>query len=176
MQWARKVMNDETTKIVQDLQPDKMNALEISGVDWKHMPWKTYKTVDYPDFDICKDSLPEEFDVVLAEQVWEHLPYPGRAVRNVLKMLKPGGTFMLTTPFMIKLHPYPLDCTRWTPTGMTFFLEECGFDRANIRSTAWGNRDCVRANFKGWPEYQEGNNITNEPKFPVVVWTVARKS
>ncbi len=92
-------------------------------------------------------DLAERFDLIIADQVFEHLVAPYAAARNVHRMLKPGGHFMIMTPFMIRIHEVPIDCTRWTELSMKHFLVECGFDGASIRTASWGNTDAVKANF-----------------------------
>jgi hypothetical protein len=70
--WVRTVMDRETRQLVQSIGPQQLNALEISGRTWGRLEqFKTYRSVHYPDFDICADTLPEQFDLILAEQVWE---------------------------------------------------------------------------------------------------------
>ena len=70
--------------------------------------------------------LDDTFDLIIAEQVFEHLLWPYRAARNVHRMLRPGGSFLITTPFLVKIHPVPNDCSRWTETGMKHLLAEAG--------------------------------------------------
>jgi SAM-dependent methyltransferase len=173
MQWARVVMNAETDKLIRRLGPADMDALEISGTYWERLGWKSYRSVQFPEFDLTKDVLADRFDVILAEQVLEHVTHPYRAVGNVRKMLRPRGWFLVTTPFMIRLHA-GVDCTRWTAKGMRYFLEECGFGR--IKVGAWGNRECVVANLESWMRYQpEAHSLENDSKLPVVVWALAQK-
>jgi hypothetical protein len=75
-------------------------------------------------------------------------------------MLAPGCHFLITTPFLIRRHDIPVDCSRWTELGMKHFLAECGFPIETIRTGSWGSRSCVKANFK--------------PNFPVSVWALAQ--
>jgi SAM-dependent methyltransferase len=175
--WARVVMNHETRKIISSLSPGNLETLEISGSGWgEKMPFRSYKSVHYPDFDICESSLEETFDLIIAEQVFEHLLWPYRAGKNVYKMLNPDGHFLVTTPFLIRVHNSPTDCSRWTETGIKFFLAECGFSMERIRAGSWGNRACVRANFSHWASYRRWfHSLKNEPDFPVVVWALAQK-
>jgi len=175
-QWCRVVMNEETKKLISNLNHDLFSTLEISGTGWSSFSFKKYQTVNYPEFDICSEAKDEQFDLIIAEQVFEHLKYPYRAGKNIVEMLKTDGYFLLTTPFLLKIHPSPTDCTRWTPEGMLYFLEECGFSRENIQTFGWGNRKCVIANFKEWYPYNENrHSLTNEAQFPVVVWALAKK-
>lgn len=90
-------------------------------------------------------------------------------------MLKPGGYFLVTTPFLIKVHPVPHDCTRWTETGIKYFLHEGGFPMEDTVTGSWGNRACVKANFKRWARRGWFGSLKNEPDFPVSVWALARK-
>ena len=174
--WGRWVMNMTTRKWVEELAPGSLTVLEISGQDWKIVPFKSYRSVSYPGFDICRDVLSDQFDLIIAEQVFEHLPYPYRAAKNVLHMLKSGGCFLITTPFLIKIHNSPIDCSRWTETGMRYFLEECGFPPEQIRAGSWGNRRCVIANLRRFYGYWGAlHSLKNEPDFPVVVWALAKR-
>jgi len=34
----------------------------------------------------------------------------------------------------------PVDCSRWTPLGMTYFLSEAGCPIEVIKTGSWGNR------------------------------------
>ena len=49
---------------------ETMDVLEIApGHYWEKLPFRSYKAVDFPAFDICKDVLAEEFDLIIADQV-----------------------------------------------------------------------------------------------------------
>jgi SAM-dependent methyltransferase len=176
-QWSRIVMNRETQEMINSLQPSTLEVLEISGKRWDEwVTFKDHKSVYYPEFDISEAALEETFDLIIAEQVFEHLLWPYRAGKNVHKMLNSGGHFLVTTPFLIRIHNHPVDCSRWTETGIKYFLAECGFDLERIRTGSWGNRACVRANFSRWWEYRRlFHSLRNEPEFPVVVWALAQK-
>jgi SAM-dependent methyltransferase len=175
--WVRIVMDNETRKLVQSIQPRELDVLEISGNYWSHIEqFKTYRSVHYPEFDLCESAMTEQFDLIIAEQVFEHLLWPYRAGKHVYEMLRPGGYFLVTTPFLIKVHDAPVDCSRWTETGIRYFLAECGFDLQQIQSGSWGNRACVRANLFRWAWYRRWwHSLRNQPNFPVVVWAFAQK-
>lgn len=175
--WARTVMYRECFRLVRELDPARLDALEISaGKVWKPLGFKSYTEANFPEFDVCSMMLPERFDLIIADQVFEHLLWPYRAGRNVLSMLRPGGHFLVTTPFLIKVHEVPVDCSRWTELGMKHLLAECGFPIESIRTGAWGNRACVNANFRRWARRGWFKSLANEPEFPVSVWALARKT
>jgi SAM-dependent methyltransferase len=175
--WARVVMNRETRKLIKGLQPETLKVLEISGDRWERIEsFKSYKTVSFPDYDSCESTLGETFDLIIAEQVFEHLLWPYRAVKNIYKMLNPKGYFLITTPFLIRIHNFPIDCSRWTETGMKYFLAESGFDLESIRTGSWGNRACIKANFRRFRRYHPiFHSLENEPDFPVAVWALVQK-
>jgi hypothetical protein len=90
-------------------------------------------------------------------------------------MLRPGGHFLCFVPFLLKVHGYPDDCSRWTANGLRWLLEDAGFDGPNIRTGSWGNRKCATANFRhGWRMYGFGRSLKNDPSLPVMTWALAR--
>jgi len=72
------------------------------------------------------------------------------------------------------VHNVPIDCNRWTELGLSYLLQEGGFAQDDIQTASWGNRACVRANFRRWRKRGFGS-LRNEPDFPVMVWAFARK-
>ena len=169
-------MYEQCTVILKKLNPTELDILKISaGKYWKQIGFKSYTEANYPDFDICQDTLDRKFDLIIADQVFEHLLWPYRAAKNVCAMLKPEGYFLITVPFLIKIHNIPHDCTRWTETGIKYFLNESGFPLKNIITGSWGNRACVKENFKEWARCGWFRSLKNEPDFPVSVWAFAKK-
>jgi SAM-dependent methyltransferase len=62
------------------------------------------------------------FDVVLCTQVLEHLYEPDRAVREIHRVLRPGGLALVSTHGVFLYHPDPPDSDRdfwrWTHSGL----------------------------------------------------------
>lgn len=181
MQWARVVMYRELFRYVRALGPGKLSVLEIApgGPEspWRQLGFAEYTGADHPEFDICRDRLERQFDLVIADQVFEHLLWPYRAARNVYAMLKPGGRFINTTPFLIRVHENPVDCSRWTETGIKYLLAEAGFELDKIETGSWGNLECVRANLvdRTWARVAWGKSLRNETDYPVAVWAIAER-
>lgn len=179
----RVVPRREIDKLLKTLPIEKMRALEISGKYFGQLNFKTYETVNYPEFDICTGVLPRKFDIIIADQVFEHVVWPYRAGRNVYEMLESNGYFLMITPFLQKIHNFPVDCSRWSETGMQYFLAECGFPLDQIIIDSWGNKQVARANISrrrmwGFPLYNPliHRNLKNDRIFPVQVWGLARKT
>lgn len=174
--WMRVVMYRQCFQFIRELGPERLDVLEISaGPQWvREFTFQSYTATGYPEFDICAQTLPGRFDLIIADQVFEHLKWPYRAARNVLAMLRPGGHFLVTVPFLVRVHKSPSDCTRWTEEGLGYFLQDCGFAAAGIATGSWGNRDCVKANLTAWRKRGLFASLVNEPDFPLVVWAFAR--
>ena len=176
--WVRSVMYDRAFQFVRSLGPEKLDVLEISGgKQWtREFKFKTYESTDYPPFDICAQTLPRQFDLIIADQVFEHLKWPYRAGRNVHAMLRPGGHLIISTPFLVRVHKVPIDCSRWTADGLSYLLQECGFEASEIQTDSWGNRSCLKANLARWRKRGFFGSLANEENYPVMVWAFARKS
>ena len=173
--WSRVIMNQAVEKLLLTIDFQQKNCLEISGTNWRDFGFLSYQSVAYPEHDICVSALASRFDLIIAEQVFEHLLYPYRAGKHVLSMLNANGHFLISVPFLVKVHNYPTDCTRWTEIGLKHFLHECGFPLANIQTGSWGNRECILANFDHWVMYEPSkHNLKNEAEFPYHVWALAQ--
>lgn len=175
--WLRVVMYRECFAFIESLGPERLDVLEISGgPQWRRrFEFHSYTATEYPGFDVCADQLPQQFDMIIADQVFEHLPWPYRAGRNVLAMLKHGGYLIVTVPFLVRVHPSPIDCCRWTESGLSYLLQECGFAEANVRTGSWGNRACLKANLTHWRKRGLFGSLANESNFPVAVWAFAQR-
>jgi SAM-dependent methyltransferase len=178
--WCRVVMNQEVEKFVSSLDNTRLDVLEISGTNFRgKFPFKSYRTATYPDYDVCEGPLvPASFDLIIAEQVFEHVLRPDRAAISVYQMLRPGGVFIIDTPFLLKVHPAPVDLYRWTEHGMRTLLESAGF--RDIQTGSWGNRRCLIRDMTPGLEWAWYNpllhTLKNEPQFAISVWAFAQKS
>jgi len=175
--WVRIVMYRQCFEFIRQLDPSTLDVMEISaGPQWiREFNFRSFTDLRYPEFDITSDMLDRQFDLIIADQIFEHLKWPYRAGRNVFSMLRPGGHFIISTPFLIRIHKTPIDCTRWTEVGLFYLLQECGFPAHEIKTGSWGNRACVKANFTRWAKGGFFRSLANEPNFPVTVWAFARK-
>jgi len=73
-------------------------------------------------------------DVVLCTQVLEHIREPVAVVAEIWRILKPGGTLLLTVPGIFPQHGSPGDYWRYMPEGLTCLLQN--FKRVNVRPEA----------------------------------------
>ncbi|MBE1284686.1 MAG: methyltransferase domain-containing protein [Rhodobacteraceae bacterium] len=171
--------------MIRALNPQSLEVAEISGKWGQMFNFREYRQFRYPEYDICEgpvlgeDGRPQKFDLVIANQVWEHLDRPYQATKNVRRMLRKGGHFWLAVPFFIPFHAAPNDCSRWSARGLKNLLIECGFDEEAIVSRQWGNRNAALRNMEeAWPpEYDEENDpLDNDPMMPICAWAIAQKT
>ena len=96
-------------------------------------PGKRYIKQDMRDFDppcidiICdisdmKSIASESIGLVLNLESLEHLPYPQKAIDEILRVLRPNGLLILTTVMHFKIHRAPKDYWRFTPDGVELLL------------------------------------------------------
>ena len=74
-------------------------ADKVAEWDAKHPGDETVRQGDLTRLDFADDS----FDMILLNEVLEHVPDDTGALRELLRVLKPGGTFILLTPN--RYHP-----------------------------------------------------------------------
>lgn len=176
--WMRVVMYRECFAFIRSLGPERLDAMEISaGPQWRAaLDFGSHVSMDYPQYDICRDVMDRQFDLIIADQVFEHLSAPWQAAQNVHAMLRPGGYAVISTPFLVRVHPSPIDCSRWTETGLSHLLQQGGFEAERIKTAAWGNRACLKANLTHWRKRGFFGSLKNEPLYPVMVWAIAQKA
>jgi SAM-dependent methyltransferase len=175
-QWQRVPLNAAVGRHLDALGPSALTAAEISGDAQARRPWKRFVSLDFPEFDLCAPlALGDRFDVVICEQVLEHVLDPWAAARNLRGLCAPGGHVVVSTPFLIRVHELPAygmpDLWRFTPRGLRVLLEGAGLIVDEVGS--WGNRAVVRGNFDRWPAYRRWHSLRNEPDLPVQVWAFA---
>ncbi len=99
-----------TLDIVPDTQPDLCGTAEHTG-------------------------LPAGYaDVVLLTQVLEHTDDPWQSMRELRRVLKPGGHLIASVPHVWFYHPHPHDHWRFTQEGILRLCESVGFDVLELHS------------------------------------------
>ena len=78
------------------------------------------------------------FDNVISSEVLEHVLYPNEWLAEISRVIKPGGNFLLTTPFMFHEHEVPNDFGRYSYFGLKYILKTHGFTITEHRKAAPG--------------------------------------
>lgn len=76
-----------------------------------------------------------EFDSVLSNQVLEHVFNPTEFLSEVNRILKVGGNFLISVPFVWDEHEQPYDYARYSSFGLKFLLEQHGFEIVESKKT-----------------------------------------
>jgi SAM-dependent methyltransferase len=83
--------------------------------------------------DACQIPVKSEaVDVVFSTQVIEHVTKPDQLLKEFYRVLKPGGSLVLSGPMYWPLHEEPRDFFRFTKHGFAHLLGDSGFKRWNI--------------------------------------------
>jgi SAM-dependent methyltransferase len=111
----------------------------LSAEDRKNkMAWlniKQYVNLDIllhlkPDLIATTLHLPFKdmtFDAASCLVVLEYVEEPGNALRDIYRVLRPGGVLLTVTPFLWEFHPSPNDFFRYTHEGMISLMQKAGF-------------------------------------------------
>lgn len=131
-----------------------------------------YQSTDMPggfyaeahDFECRLDAIPRpdsSYDVVLLTQVLEHVPDPLKVLRELHRVLAPGGRLLLTVPLNAPLHGEPWHFFHFTHYGIAELAESSGFALAEMEKVGgifWnlGKRlpDAFRKLFKQYDPFR----------------------
>ena len=102
---------------------------------FKHCLYTGLDVTDGPNVDVVvKDPYkwPEvpsnSFDAVISGQCLEHVEYPWETMREIARVVKPGGQVFIIVPHKWPLHYFPIDCWRFNPDGMDALGKWAGLD------------------------------------------------
>jgi SAM-dependent methyltransferase len=85
----------------------KREAKSYTGTQWDtSIPFGTVHTKGYRSEDLQAQTFADEsFDLVVTQDVFEHILLPDRAVKEIARTLRPGGAFIATVPIVMKDLP-----------------------------------------------------------------------
>jgi SAM-dependent methyltransferase len=110
-----------------NLPPEALAAYrgqKVSQLDRKPLPH-----VDIvADAEALSASIGEaSYDYVVSTSMLEHTPHPWKVVEEVFKVLRPGGIFYLSAPWMFPLHGEPHDYWRFSRPCLQGLVRDAGF-------------------------------------------------
>jgi len=169
-------------------EPLKGKILAISGIgnfypliDMRNVE---LTEVDYPEVDMQKLPFEERrFDVVISDQVIEHLEDPKEAIKESYRVLNNGAIAIHSSCFINYIHRCPKDFWRFSPDALRYLCQD--FSEI-LYCEGWGNRVAIllcflgeRFRFMRIPEIKWSIRrliaTYNEEGYPIVTWVVAKK-
>jgi len=75
------------------------------------------------------------FDSILSNQVFEHVFNPNDFLKEINRVAKLGGVFLMTVPFVWDEHEQPYDYARYSSFGLKHILSENGFEIVEHRKS-----------------------------------------
>ncbi len=143
--YSRATLDAKLRELLSGLPVDR--ALDLGGKDAPYRPLVAARRYDLLDLSSSRHPavvgdahrLPFRagtYDLVLATQLLEHCHTPAEVVAEVHRVLRPGGRFVCSVPFIYVIHGDPHDYWRFTAQGLRHLLRDFA------RVTIWplGNR------------------------------------
>ena len=121
-QWAICAKSLSCNSFICDLSQQRKTGGDLDGIQW----------INQSDFEIYKGK----FDIVVMNQVLEHLIRPLDVLKNISSLLKIGGIITVSVPYAKKTTTIltkgafqPLEhINGFTPNSLKKILEEAGFE------------------------------------------------
>lgn len=114
-------------------------------------------------------------DCIMATEVLEHCFEPQELLNEIFRVLKPGGMFFCTVPFIWHLHEIPHDAYRYTPYSLEKLLSGSGFKQISVKAT--GGWDSALSQMLGlWVTYRPTKRIMKSILLRVVYMLIKRLS
>ncbi|MBN2004374.1 MAG: class I SAM-dependent methyltransferase [Anaerolineae bacterium] len=97
-----------------------------------------------------------DYDAAVCFEVLEHVADPFQAMSEIARILRPGGTFIISVPHLSRLHDVPHDYYRFTRYGLRHMLEQAGFEVLDMHESGGifcflGHQVSIMALSLAWP-------------------------
>jgi SAM-dependent methyltransferase len=119
-------------RLFADARPGELRVSVGGGPHRDHPSLVNLNIGPFANVDLVADAHALPFsdgavDAGYSSAVLEHLYDPSRAVRELFRVIKPGGLVYARTPFLQQYHGYPHHYQNFTLTGHRRLFESAGF-------------------------------------------------
>ena len=108
------------TEVQPHIDQNVFAPLRRRGVTVSHLDAKAAVGVDIVADITSLEGVDRTFDVVLCTNLLEHVTDRVETLRNVKRVVRPGGLLLITVPRRYPIHPDPID-TGFRPTADELF-------------------------------------------------------
>lgn len=130
--YRRHMMNEKLNYFFEDFSAGVVVDLGGTNVTGKkYFIYPKHKAQKWITINISEEAKPDiigsiyetgiessSVDAVICTEVFEHLADPFAAIKEIERILKPGGIFIGSTPFLFKIHGDPDDYFRYTKSAL----------------------------------------------------------
>jgi SAM-dependent methyltransferase len=149
---SKKIMQSFVDKYLEDrelsiLDVGSLNVNGTYGKCFNNPKWK-YTGADIiagPNVDVVirypyiwREFKDNTFDVVISGQTFEHIEFPWLTIKEIERVMKPGGIGCIIVPSSGYEHGYPIDCWRFMPDGLRALCNWAGLELLEINKNEEG--------------------------------------
>ncbi|TWT92806.1 class I SAM-dependent methyltransferase [Stieleria varia] len=110
------------------------HVAEVVCVDWQASPHNVQHLDVEHDLSQPLPFGEQEFDTVLLSDVLEHIPTPDALIKDIARILSPGGKLILNVPFYYCIHESPHDYYRYTEFALKRFVSGSGLQMVRLEA------------------------------------------
>lgn len=92
----------------------------------------------------------DSFDVVISGQVFEHIEYPWITIKEIERVLVPGGFCFITAPNAGVEHKAPKDCYRYFSDGLMALAKWANLSILHTSVAGIPNKKCINEWVSDW--------------------------
>jgi ubiquinone/menaquinone biosynthesis C-methylase UbiE len=162
--YPKNILDKNKSINVLDLGCGVGNSIDLFKDISPHINWFGVDVENSPEGKLCKITdgnfstyngvnLPYDdnfFDFVYSSQVLEHVRYPDALLKDVFRVLKPGGYLAGSVAYLIPYHS--LSIYNFTPYGLIVSFKDAGFELKEMKA----GLDCMVSIIR---------HMLNAPKF-----------
>ncbi len=117
---------------------------KIPNIKWYAMDFDTNYVANtefsfWGDICNCPQVLDNSYDLIYICNVLEHVKEPWNAGNECVRVCKPGGLILASSPFSWYYHQHPVDFWRFTHDGLQYLFEREG----KVETLTYGFKDII---------------------------------